>query len=267
MKSVVEYFSETYGFSIQHVQWQCLQVGISYTNADVIAALTIFLKKSTIPSFDLSTSVSFAFEQAEIIKKNLEKNEKELLDLAEKLTAKERMILGVKVSNQAMPMFKVNMIYPLLGVFKLYEFYLTRKEVVGSEATSKGEPFKKHILDLIPLYRSSDLMKVNQIGSKSESIEAVKMSKQGLSKKKDVQTGWGVMANYRSGETEDTFIVDLPVGGERGPKLLAFTTSVVCDPTTICPQPDAVSGQWCLILLRVVFVKPASSTLEWICVC
>ena len=27
MKSVVEYFRETYGFAIQHVQWPCLQVG------------------------------------------------------------------------------------------------------------------------------------------------------------------------------------------------------------------------------------------------
>lgn len=27
MKSVVEYFRETYGFSIQLVQWPCLQVG------------------------------------------------------------------------------------------------------------------------------------------------------------------------------------------------------------------------------------------------
>ncbi|KAI3503439.1 hypothetical protein L1887_31880 [Cichorium endivia] len=27
MKSVVKYFRETYGFSIQHMQWPCLQVG------------------------------------------------------------------------------------------------------------------------------------------------------------------------------------------------------------------------------------------------
>jgi len=47
------------------------------------------------------------------------------------------------------------------------------------------------------------LLKVNQIGSVSESIQAVKMSK---------QAGWGVMASHRSGETEDTFIADLAVG-------------------------------------------------------
>lgn len=47
------------------------------------------------------------------------------------------------------------------------------------------------------------LLKVNQIGSVTESIEAVKMSK---------CAGWGVMASHRSGETEDTFIADLSVG-------------------------------------------------------
>ncbi|XP_076947564.1 enolase-like [Bidens hawaiensis] len=47
------------------------------------------------------------------------------------------------------------------------------------------------------------LLKVNQIGSVTESTEAVKMSK---------HAGWGVMASHRSGETEDTFIADLSVG-------------------------------------------------------
>jgi enolase len=47
------------------------------------------------------------------------------------------------------------------------------------------------------------LLKVNQIGSVSESIDAVKLSK---------QNGWGVMTSHRSGETEDTYIADLAVG-------------------------------------------------------
>jgi len=47
------------------------------------------------------------------------------------------------------------------------------------------------------------LLKVNQIGSVTESIEAVKMSK---------QAGWAVMTSHRSGETEDSFIADLAVG-------------------------------------------------------
>jgi len=47
------------------------------------------------------------------------------------------------------------------------------------------------------------LLKVNQIGSVSESIQAVQMAK---------QAGWGVMTSHRSGETEDSFIADLAVG-------------------------------------------------------
>eukprot|EP00216_Chloropicon_sp_CCMP2111_P003386 CAMPEP_0198234858 /NCGR_PEP_ID=MMETSP1446-20131203/733_1 /TAXON_ID=1461542 ORGANISM="Unidentified sp, Strain CCMP2111" /NCGR_SAMPLE_ID=MMETSP1446 /ASSEMBLY_ACC=CAM_ASM_001112 /LENGTH=483 /DNA_ID=CAMNT_0043915683 /DNA_START=84 /DNA_END=1535 /DNA_ORIENTATION=+ len=51
------------------------------------------------------------------------------------------------------------------------------------------------------------LLKVNQIGSVSESIEAVGMSK---------AAGWGIMTSHRSGETEDTFIADLAVGLSTG---------------------------------------------------
>merc|ERR1711915_824894 len=47
------------------------------------------------------------------------------------------------------------------------------------------------------------LLKVNQIGSVSESIEACKLAQ---------ASGWGVMVSHRSGETEDTFIADLVVG-------------------------------------------------------
>jgi len=47
------------------------------------------------------------------------------------------------------------------------------------------------------------LLKVNQIGSVSESIQAALMAQ---------AAGWGVMVSHRSGETEDTFIADLVVG-------------------------------------------------------
>lgn len=47
------------------------------------------------------------------------------------------------------------------------------------------------------------LLKVNQIGSVTESINAVKLAK---------QNGWGVMTSHRSGETEDNYIADLAVG-------------------------------------------------------
>ena len=47
------------------------------------------------------------------------------------------------------------------------------------------------------------LLKVKQIGSVTESIDAWRKSK---------QNGWGVMVSHRSGETEDNFIADLVVG-------------------------------------------------------
>jgi len=51
------------------------------------------------------------------------------------------------------------------------------------------------------------LCKVNQIGSITESLEAVTMCQ---------NAGWGVMVSHRSGETEDTFIADLVVGMQTG---------------------------------------------------
>ncbi|XP_062895365.1 gamma-enolase [Mobula hypostoma] len=47
------------------------------------------------------------------------------------------------------------------------------------------------------------LLKVNQIGTVTESIRACKLAQ---------TSGWGVMVSHRSGETEDTFIADLVVG-------------------------------------------------------
>ncbi|XP_026499588.1 enolase [Vanessa tameamea] len=51
------------------------------------------------------------------------------------------------------------------------------------------------------------LLKVNQIGSVTESIDAHLLAK---------QNGWGTMVSHRSGETEDTFIADLVVGLSTG---------------------------------------------------
>lgn len=47
------------------------------------------------------------------------------------------------------------------------------------------------------------LLKVNQIGSVTESISSCKLAQ---------SSGWGVMVSHRSGETEDSFIADLVVG-------------------------------------------------------
>lgn len=47
------------------------------------------------------------------------------------------------------------------------------------------------------------LLKVNQIGTITEAIDAAKLA---------YSNGWSVMVSHRSGETEDTFIADLAVG-------------------------------------------------------
>eukprot|EP00969_Alexandrium_andersonii_P261611 11565670-Alexandrium_andersonii.AAC.1 len=46
------------------------------------------------------------------------------------------------------------------------------------------------------------LLKVNQVGSITEAIDAANMS---------MRNGWGVIVSHRSGETEDSFIADLVV--------------------------------------------------------
>ncbi|MFH1126371.1 MAG: phosphopyruvate hydratase [Candidatus Altiarchaeota archaeon] len=54
---------------------------------------------------------------------------------------------------------------------------------------------------------NSLLLKVNQIGTVSESIAAAKMT---------TENGWHVTVSHRSGETEDSFIADFVVGLECG---------------------------------------------------
>ncbi|OVA15544.1 Enolase [Macleaya cordata] len=51
------------------------------------------------------------------------------------------------------------------------------------------------------------LLKVNQIGTVTEAIEAVKLAK---------DASWGVVTSHRCGETEDSFIADLAVGLSTG---------------------------------------------------
>ncbi|RMD57804.1 phosphopyruvate hydratase, partial [Candidatus Woesearchaeota archaeon] len=51
------------------------------------------------------------------------------------------------------------------------------------------------------------LLKINQIGTISEALEAVRLAK---------KHKWNIMVSHRSGETEDTFIADLAVGLSAG---------------------------------------------------
>merc|ERR1712087_1012202 len=65
------------------------------------------------------------------------------------------------------------------------------------------------------------LLKVNQIGSLTEAIDAVRLAK---------KAGWGVMTSHRSGETEDTFIADLAVGLSTG----QIKTGAPCRSERLC---------------------------------
>ena len=51
------------------------------------------------------------------------------------------------------------------------------------------------------------LIKLNQIGTVSEAMKAIETAK---------RAGYKVIVSHRSGETEDSFIADLAVGGNAG---------------------------------------------------
>jgi enolase len=54
---------------------------------------------------------------------------------------------------------------------------------------------------------NSVLIKLNQVGSVTETLDAIKLAH---------DTGWTAVISHRSGETEDTFIADLAVGTNSG---------------------------------------------------
>jgi enolase len=54
---------------------------------------------------------------------------------------------------------------------------------------------------------NSILIKINQIGTLSETMAAIEMAK---------RAGYTAVVSHRSGETEDTFIADLAVGSNVG---------------------------------------------------
>lgn len=87
------------------------------------------------------------------------------------------------------------MIFLVKVVLLSYSMYLLEKDIL------KAMHFDLFVL-LSPAF-----FQVNQIGTITEAIEAVNMSK---------KAGWGIMASHRSGETEDSFIADLAVGLSTG---------------------------------------------------
>jgi len=103
--------------------------------------------------------------------------------------------------------------YPLISIEDPFDqddwdAYANMMAQVGSSAQIVGDDLL--VTNPVRVQKALDvgacnalLLKVNQIGTVSEAIQAATMSQ---------QAGWGVMVSHRSGETEDSFIADLSVG-------------------------------------------------------
>ena len=85
-------------------------------------------------------------------------------------------------------------------------FYKTQDiQIVGDDLTVTNPKRIKQAIDLKAC--NALLLKVNQIGTLTESIQAAKDS---------YAADWGVMVSHRSGETEDVTIADIVVGLRAG---------------------------------------------------
>ncbi len=82
-------------------------------------------------------------------------------------------------------------------------YYLARKKIniIGDDLLVTNPKLIKEAIQ--KNYCNSLLLKPNQIGTLSESIDAFNLAK---------KAGWKVVVSHRSGETEDTFISDLAIG-------------------------------------------------------
>lgn len=91
------------------------------------------------------------------------------------------------------------------GWAKLTEKMGSRVQLVGDDLLVTNSKFLKRGID--EKCGNAILVKVNQIGSLTEAVEAVKMAQ---------NAGWRAVMSHRSGETEDTTIADLAVALETG---------------------------------------------------
>jgi len=88
---------------------------------------------------------------------------------------------------------------------KLYETLGHKIQIMGDDLlVTNPRIIEKAIKDKLA---NSALIKINQIGSISETIEAVNLAH---------AAGWSAVVSHRSGETEDTTIADLVVGLSTG---------------------------------------------------
>lgn len=86
-----------------------------------------------------------------------------------------------------------------------YFFKTSDFQIVGDDLTVTNPVFIKKAIELKSC--NALLLKVNQIGTITEAIQAAKDA---------FNAGWGVMVSHRSGETEDVTIADIVVGIRAG---------------------------------------------------
>ncbi|MFW5397560.1 MAG: enolase, partial [Candidatus Accumulibacter regalis] len=93
-----------------------------------------------------------------------------------------------------------------------WEGYVKLTKALGAKVQIVGDDF--FVTNPVRLKQGIDmkaanaiLIKVNQIGTVTETLDAIKMAQ---------KAGYGVISSHRSGETEDAFIADLAVGTGAG---------------------------------------------------
>ena len=93
-----------------------------------------------------------------------------------------------------------------------WEGYVKLTKALGKKVQIVGDDF--FVTNPVRLKKGIDmgacnsiLIKVNQIGTVTETLDAIKMAQ---------QAGYSAVCSHRSGETEDTFIADLAVGTAAG---------------------------------------------------
>ena len=136
------------------------------------------------------------------------------LDFKNPASDKSKWLTGAEMSDYYMEWFKK---YPFVSIedpfdqddWEAYSAFTAKcgkeMQVVGDDLLVTNVTRISKALEIKAC--NALLLKVNQIGSITEAIDAANMS---------MRAGWGVMVSHRSGETEDSFIADLVVGLRTG---------------------------------------------------
>ncbi|MEG2198463.1 MAG: phosphopyruvate hydratase, partial [Malacoplasma sp.] len=125
---------------------------------------------------------------------------------------------GTKTSEQMVNYWDdVSKKYPIISIedglaendwngFKLQVTKMgNRVQIVGDDLICTNPAIAKEAIS--NKLANSILIKVNQIGTLSETIETIKLAQ---------NAGWTAVVSHRSGETEDTTIADIAVGMNTG---------------------------------------------------